>query len=106
MANGPHIIIPKRHQSASGYDPFEAQVERAAASGLIPIRIKCPHCSRIFTLYIENFDQGVHIFLGQACTWCKYFIKEKDDPFDFIVDAKEIREAMKKESKNNGIRRI
>jgi hypothetical protein len=102
MAKGPTIIIPKRHQAAGGYDPFEAQVERAAASGLIPIRIKCPDCGRIFTLYIESFDQGVHIFLGKACPFCKYFIKEKDNPFEFIIDAKEIRESMQDNNKKGG----
>lgn len=99
MAESPLIIIPKRHQAAGGYDPFEAQVERAAASGLIPIRIDCPDCHRIFTLYIENFDQGVHVLLGKACPFCKHFICEKDNPFEFMIDAKETREMLKEDKK-------
>ena len=95
MAKGPSIIIPRRHQAVGGYDPLEARVEQAAASGLIPLRIKCPGCQRIFTLYIDNFDQGVHVLLGKNCPWCKRFIKECDDPFEIIIDAKEVREAIR-----------
>ncbi len=93
MAQGPQIIIPRIHRS--GADPLDLAAEEAARSGLIPLRIKCPECQRIFTLYIKDFNQGIHVLLGQACPFCKRFIKESDDPDALLVDAKEIREAMK-----------
>ena len=94
MANGPQIIIPRRHRA--GADPLDLAAEEAARSGLIPIRIKCPECSKIYTLYITDFNQGLHVFLGQACPYCKRFIKDTDDPDDLLVDAKEIREMIQK----------
>ncbi len=93
------IIIPRRHQSAHPQTAQDAMVEEAVATGLIPIRIKCPGCSKIYTLYIKDFDQGLHCLLGQACPFCKRFIRESDDPEKLIIDAKEIREAMQEANK-------
>ena len=81
-------------------DPIKKAVEKrweAIRAGAIPIMIKCPDCSRIYTLFIQNFDQGLHTLLGQACPFCKRFIKETDDPDKLLVDAKEIREAIKED---------
>jgi hypothetical protein len=99
MANGPQIIIPRIHRA--GADPIDLAAEDAARSGLIPLRIKCPDCSRIYTLFIKDFNQGLHVLLGQACPYCKRFIKESDDPDALLVDAKPTRESIQKE-KNNG----
>jgi hypothetical protein len=64
---------------------------------LIPLRIKCPddRCNMIYTLYIEDFEQGLHTLLGQACPHCKRFIRETDDPEKLLVDLKEIKAKMK-----------
>lgn len=104
MANGPTIIIPRIH-SATGIDPIEAAAEEAAKNDFIPIRIKCPGCQRIYSLYIKDFNQGLHSLLGQACPMCKRFITEKDDPEAILVDLKEIRESITKENNNAGNRR-
>jgi len=93
MAQGPTIIIPRSQRS--GADPLDLAAEEAARTGLIPLRIKCPECRKIYTLYIKDFDQGLHVLLGQACPFCKRFIKETDDPDALLIDAKEIREATK-----------
>ena len=50
-------------------------------------------------LYIKSFDQGLHVLLGQACPFCKRFIRESDDPDKLLVDAKPIREAIQKGDK-------
>jgi len=97
MAQGPRIIIPRIHRS--GANPLDLAAEEAARSGLIPLRIKCPECKRIFTLYIKDFNQGLHVLLGQACPWCKRFIKESDNPDELLVDAKEMREAIQGKDK-------
>jgi hypothetical protein len=94
MAQGPTIIIPRIHKA--GADPLDLAAEEAARSGLIPMRIKCPDCGKIYTLYIKDFDQGLHCLLGQACPYCKRFLKESDDPDKLLIDAKEMREAMQK----------
>jgi len=76
------ITIPK------GFDP-----------NLIPLRIKCPDCGEIYLIFIENFDQPLHTILGKAvCPKCKRFIKETDDPEQIVLDAKEIREALEKDT--------
>ena len=99
MANGPTIIIPRKH-SAIGLDPIEAAAEEAAKNDFIPIRIKCPGCERIYSLYVKDFNQGLHTILGQACPHCKKFITEKDDPEKLLVDVKEIRESLTKGDNN------
>jgi len=71
----------------------------AAENNFIPLRILCPQCKKIYTLYIEDLNQGLHTLLGQACPYCKRFIREKDDPKDLLVDLKEIQEMIKPEQK-------
>lgn len=95
----PTIIIPRKH-SALALDPMEAAAEEAAHNDFIPIRIKCPGCGKIFSLYIKDFNQGLYVILGQACSFCKRFITERDDPETLLVDLKEIRENLNKENNN------
>ena len=92
--SGNIIVSPKRDMPIPrGFDP-----------NLIPLRIKCPDCGRIYLVFIENFDQGLWTILGKAvCPYCKRFIKESDDPDNIIMDAKEIREAL--EGGQNGRKR-
>ena len=82
---------------------MEAMIEEAAAQDLIPLRIRCPECKRIYTIFIKDFDQGLHVILGQACPFCKRFIKESDRPDEVLADAKEIREALKKDNEDRTI---
>lgn len=79
-------------------DPIKelaARYKTMIEAGMIPLRIKCPECSKLYTLFIKDFDQGLHCLLGQACPYCKRFLRESDDPEALLVDAQEIREAMK-----------
>ena len=96
MANDTKIIIPRIHQ-AGGISPIEAMAEDAAHNNFFPVRIKCPECARVYTLFVEDPNQGLHTLLGQACPYCKKFITEKDDPEKLLVDLKEIRDLIKKE---------
>ncbi len=86
------IIIPKIGKQ-------EEMLRKAVATGMIPLRIDCPDCHKIYTLYIKDFNQGLHCLLGQACPFCKRFIRESDDPEKLVIDAKEIKEMMKVEQK-------
>ena len=96
----PKIFIPKRHQAHAREEELRDMVaEQASESGMIPLRIKCPDCQRVFTLYIRDFDQELHMLLGQACQYCKYFIKESDDPEKLLLDFREIRALLKKGGK-------
>ncbi len=99
MAEAPLILIPKKHQSAGGYDPIDAAAEEAARSGVIPIQIKCPECARVYSLFIKDFDQGMHTLLGQACPYCKRFLTEKDDPEKILADLPEIRKLTEGDTK-------
>lgn len=67
----------------------------------IPLRIKCPNpdCQKIYTLFVKDFNQGIHCILGQACPFCKRFIRESDDPKYLLVDLQKIKEMMKGEDK-------
>ena len=91
----PLILIPRIHQSGSGHSLQDQIVEEAARQDMVPLRILCPECKKIYQLYIKNLDQGIHCILGQACPFCRRFIKETDDPNELLVDAKELREMMK-----------
>jgi len=91
MAHG--IIINSKERERA----IAARV--AAENNCIPLRLRCPECQKIFTIYIKDFDQGLYVLLGQACPYCKRFIKETDDPDALVVDAKEIREAIEKGDK-------
>ena len=99
----PNIIIPRIHRSGSGFTIQDQIVEEAARQDMIPLRILCPPkrggCGEIFKLFIKSFDQGLYCLLGQACPYCKRFIKESDDPNEILVDAKEMREMMGKDNK-------
>jgi len=90
MANDTNIIIKK--------SPEEIIAEEAARRDYVPLRIKCPDCLHIFSLYIKDFDQGLHAILGQACPKCHRFLTEKDDPEVLLVDLKEIRASIEKEN--------
>jgi len=92
MANGPIIITPKSRE--------ERVAEEAARQDFVPIRIKCPECERVYTIFIKDFDQRLHTLLGQACPACKRFIKETDDPEKLLVDLKDIRDSITKENTN------
>lgn len=94
--NASRIIIPKLSKQEK--TAFEAVIMER-----IPLRIKCPnpHCQEIYTLYVENFDQGLHCLLGQACPNCKRFIRESDDPEKLLIDAKEIREMIQAKERGN-----
>ena len=88
----PNIIIPKTTKE-------EIAARVAAENDFVPLRIKCPECQRIYPLFVKNLDEGLHVILGQACPYCKRFIKESDDPEKILVDLQEIRELMKDENK-------
>jgi hypothetical protein len=96
MADSPTIIIPRIHQSGSGLDPLDVAAEEAARMDKIPLRILCPECCKVYTLYIKDLNQGLYCLLGQACPYCKRFIRETDDPEKLLVDLKDIRESMRK----------
>ena len=94
----PNIIVPPWHKSR---DHAQRMAEQAAIeSNAIPLRIKCPECKRIYTIYIEDLRQGMHTILGQACRFCKRFIKESDDPVKILADYEELK--MKQEDMKNG----
>jgi len=92
----PNIIINSEERKR------EIAARVAAENEFIPLRILCPGCKKIFTIFIKDFDQGLHCILGQACPACNRFITEKDDPEKLLVDLKEIRAAAKNE-KNKGV---
>ena len=82
--------------------PFESKEERerriathvAIENNHVPLRILCPRCKDIYTLYVESLEQGLHTLLGQACPNCKRFIRESDDPEDLLIDLAEIKQIM------------
>lgn len=82
----PEIVIP--------IDKNRATAIEAMRRNLIPLRILCPDCRKIFTLYIKDFEQGLHCLLGQACPFCRRFLKETDDPEKLLVDLSEIKKAI------------
>jgi len=86
MAHDTNIIVKKSAE--------EIIAEEAARRDYVPLRIKCPDCANIFSLYIKDFNQGLHVLLGQACPKCHRFIKETDNPENLLVDLKEIRETL------------
>ena len=103
MAQGPNIIIPRKHRS--GANLMDLATEEAARTGVIPLRIKCPECQKIYTLYVKDFNQGLFVLLGQACPYCKRFIKESDDPENLLVDLQEVRESLAGDKEEPQIRR-
>lgn len=94
----PNIIVNPWHKDKEYQQKKAALV--AAENNYIPLRIRCPQCQMIYVLYIESLEQGLHTLLGQACPFCKRFIKESDDPKHLLVDAGDVRKKM--EGQNAG----
>lgn len=98
-----HVVSPKSQGEKmilSGGDVIEGK----DLPEFTPLRIKCPECKRIYTLYIESLEQGLYTLIGQACPFCKRFIREEDNPEDLLVDLAEIRKMMGGDSENKGER--
>lgn len=81
------IIVPSMPKDVK--DAIEAEIMNK-----VPLRILCPKCQKIYTLYIESFDQGLWCILGQMCPYCKRFIRESDDPEKILVDLKDVRDSL------------
>jgi uncharacterized Zn finger protein (UPF0148 family) len=64
-------------------------------AGFMPIRISCPDCKHVYSVFVKDLDQPLYTLLGEAvCPLCKRFIRDTDDPETFLIDLKEIRESM------------
>jgi len=69
--------------------------QEAMERNLIPLRIQCPDCKAVYSVFIEDFEQELHTLLGEAvCPNCKRFIRESDDPESFLIDLQSIRESL------------
>jgi len=89
----PANIISRKEPDIPLITPSGKVIQDLPLPKVTPLRIKCPECGRIYTLYIEDLNQGLHTILGQACPFCKRFLKETDNPEELLVDLEDIKKA-------------